>query len=158
MLTQQRLKELLHYDCTTGLFTRKTTICNKKTGSVSGAKQNKGYVQIMIDGENYLAHRLAWFYVYGAWPNKQIDHINRIKTDNRIENLRDVSNSTNQHNNGLRKHNTTGITGVMYLKSRNVYVAQMYVNKKRIYLGTFKLKEDAISARKNYEQSLKIFV
>lgn len=106
----------------------------------------------MIDGENYLAHRLAWLYVYGEWPKNQIDHINRIKTDNKIKNLRDVTNSTNQHNNAIRRHNTSGTTGVMTLKSKNSWGAQIYVNNKRIYLGVFKTKEEAISARKNYEK------
>lgn len=109
---------------------------------------------MMIDGKNYLAHRLAWFYVYGEWPKNQIDHINRIKTDNRIFNLRDVDNSTNQHNNALRKHNTSGTTGVMNCKSRNCWGAQIYVNNKRIYLGIYKTKEDAILARKKYEASI----
>jgi len=154
MLTQNRLKELLHYEQDTGLFIRKTTINRHKAGSISGARQNKGYIQMMIDGKNYLAHRLAWFYVYGEWPKNQIDHINRIKTDNRICNLRDVNNSTNQHNNSTRRHNTSGTTGVMNLKSRNCWGAQIYVNNKRIYLGVYKTKEDAILARKNYEISI----
>ena len=153
MLTHERLTELLHYDESTGIFTRKVKVASRLAGSVAGAKHNKGYVQIMIDCENYLAHRLAWFYFYKEWPKNQIDHINRIKTDNRIENLRDVTNSINQHNNSTRRHNTSGTTGVMSLKSRNCWCAQIYVNNKRIYLGVFKTKEQAISARKEYEQS-----
>lgn len=154
MLTQERLKELLHYEENTGLFIRKTNVNRHKTGSISGARQNKGYIQIMIDNKNYLAHRLAWFYIYGEWPKNQIDHINRIKTDNRICNLRDVNNSINQHNNSIRKHNTSGTTGVMNYKSRNCWAAQIYVNNKRIYLGIYKTKEDAILARKKYEASI----
>jgi len=152
MLTQERLKELLSYDENTGLFIRKIKLSRWQAGSIAGSKQNKGYIQIMIDGENYLAHRLAWLYVYGEWPKNQIDHINRIKTDNKIKNLRDVTNSTNQHNNAIRRHNTSGTTGVMTLKSKNSWGAQIYVNNKRIYLGVFKTKEEAISARKNYEK------
>ena len=96
MLTQERLKELLHYDEETGLFTRKTRVASRMKGTISGARHNKGYVQIMIDGDNYLAHRLAWFYVYGEWPKNQIDHINRIKTDNKIpKNARFICSKVN---------------------------------------------------------------
>lgn len=154
MLTHERLKEVLNYDSETGIFSWKRKITNIKDQTTAGALHNKGYIQITIDKKNYLAHRVAWFYVYGKWPQKQIDHINRIKTDNRIKNLRDVTNSTNQHNNGARRHNTSGVNGVINLKSRNCWVAQIYVDNKRIYLGTFKDKDKAISARKKYEESI----
>jgi hypothetical protein len=156
MLTQERLKELLNYDSETGIFTRKTSIAGHKAGSISGASQNKGYIQMYVDGKNYLAHRLAWLYVYGCFPKYQIDHINRNKKDNRIVNLRDVSNSINQHNNTLRSHNTSGTTGVMFSQKRKHWVSQIHIDNKRIYLGTFKDKEMAIQARKNYEKSISL--
>jgi len=154
MLTQSRLKELLHYDEETGIFTRKTKIGRYKLGSISGAKHNKGYVQITIDGENYLAHRLAWFYVYGEFPKNQIDHINRIKTDNSIKNLRDVDASTNHHNIGVRSHNSSGVTGVIWSSRSKKWVAQIILNNKRHHIGTFKTVELAKVARQKKEKEL----
>jgi len=146
MLTQSRLKELLHYDEETGIFTRKTKIGRYKLGSISGAKHNKGYVQIMIDGENYLAHRLAWFYVYGEFPKNQIDHINRIKTDNRIENLRQATSSQNGANKNKQINNSTGYTGVTFDKNRSKWMARIWVNNKVIHLGRFSSPIEANSA------------
>ena len=100
MITQEYLKSVLYYDKDTGLFTWK--ISNKKghvkEGKLAGSKDNRGYVKIQINKKDYTAHRLAWFYIYGEWPKQVIDHINRIKFDNRIENLRDVSVLENNKN------------------------------------------------------------
>jgi hypothetical protein len=154
MLTQERLKELLHYDPETGVFTRRTKVGRYLAGSVSGAKHNKGYIQITIDGSNLLAHRLAWLYVYGKFPIDQIDHINRIKTDNRIQNLRDVDASTNHHNVGLRSHNRSGITGVVWSARSKKWIAQVIYKNKRYYIGCFDTIEIASIARKHKEESL----
>tara|TARA_R110000868_G_C10511556_1_gene732162 strand:- start:75 stop:587 length:513 start_codon:yes stop_codon:yes gene_type:complete len=154
MLTQSRLKEVLSYDPETGLFTRVSTKTRYKAGSVSGSPQNKGYVQIMIDSYNYLAHRLAWLYVYGEFPKGQIDHINRIKTDNRIANLRDVDNSINQLNIGVRKHNSSGVTGVMKDTRSNKWVVQLIFDNKRHYLGRYETVAEAKIAREEKEKEL----
>lgn len=154
MLTQERLKELLHYDEETGVFTRKEKIGRYLKGAVSGAKHNKGYIQITIDNENYLAHRVAWMYVYGEFPKNQIDHINRIKTDNSIKNLRDVDASTNHHNIGIRSHNTSGVTGVVWDSRSKKWKAQIILKNKRYLIGTFKTVELAKIARQNKEKEL----
>ena len=98
MITQKRLKEVLDYDPCSGLFTRKCKSkkqpfgkgSQKDIGSVCGTQDAKGYIGISIDGKRYAAHRLAWLYVTGCWPSDQIDHINRVKSDNRACNIRDV--------------------------------------------------------------------
>ena len=154
LLTQERLKELLSYDCETGLFTRRYSMNRHKEGSIAGAPHNKGYVQIMVDLKNYLAHRLAWLYVYGKFPDGQIDHINRIKTDNRIANLRDVDGSINQLNNGLRKHNSSGATGVMKDTRSNKWEAQIIFENKRYYLGRYDTVAEAKVVRETKEKEL----
>lgn len=144
MLTQERLKEVLDYNSETGLFFWKRKINKIPNGKPAGANQNRGYIQLMIDSHNYLAHRLAWLYVHGKWPKNQIDHINRDKKDNRILNLRDVSNSTNQLNIGLRSHNSSGVTGVVKsAKPHRPWAAQINRNNKKIFLGYFQTIEEA---------------
>ena len=89
-LTQKRLKELFYYDPVTGVFTRLHSTSNVKAGRATGNLNTGGHLGFLVDKKMYQAHRLAWLYVHGDWPNSQIDHINGVRTDNRIENLRDV--------------------------------------------------------------------
>ena len=98
-ITAEQLRELLDFDPSTGLFQWKSK--NKrshKAGWFGGSKNQRGYLNIQVCGVLYQSHRLAWLHVHGVWPDMVIDHINRIQTDNRIENLRDVSYSVNLRN------------------------------------------------------------
>jgi hypothetical protein len=87
-LTAERLRERLHYDAETGVFTRRVGSGHAHAGDMAGSVHSTGYVRIGIDGGKYTAHCLAWLYVHGVWPSDQIDHINRNRSDNRIANLR----------------------------------------------------------------------
>jgi hypothetical protein len=144
MLTQERLKELLHYDPDTGIFTNLTQRANcVKKGAVAGWNDN-GYVRIEILGKNYRAHRLGWLYMYGAFPKKDVDHINGDRSDNRIANLReatDLQNGQNRHAPG--KNNTSGYLGVSWSKRENKFIAQIRVNRKGRQLGFFDTAEEA---------------
>ena len=153
MLTQQRLKELLDYKRGTGIFTWSNPLkfANVKVGSVAGFLDN-GYIRICINGKQYFAHRLAWLYTHGEFPKYEIDHINRIKNDNRIENLRDVIHSINQHNKPIQKNNNHGVTGVYWIKRNKKWKASIMIDRKSIYLGSFKRKQDAIKARKDADK------
>lgn len=134
-LSQQELRSLLDYNPDTGVFTRKVRTSNRiKVGGVAGTIHAQGYVEICVAGKYHKAHRLAWLYVYGQWPNGQIDHINGIRNDNRIENLRDVDPLTNARNRNF----TRG-----YTKIGRGWQACIYVEGKRIALGTFYSEEDA---------------
>ena len=82
-MDQIRLMYLMHYDPETGLFTRLTSNRKDRIGVTPGARNTNGHVQIRVDGVLYMAHRLAWLYVHGSFPQKQLDHINGDKTDNR---------------------------------------------------------------------------
>lgn len=85
-------------------------------------------------------------YTYGHWPKGHLDHINRDRTDNRIENLRDITPAENQHNSNVLKNNTSGFRGVNWSSDMGKWVAKICINRKQIYLGAFKRVEDAANA------------
>src|SRR4029450_2313606 len=112
-LTAERLRELLDYDPETGDFTWKVNRRCVRSGSVAGnVNCVDGYCYIGVDARRYHAHRLAWLYIKGAWPNDQIDHINGNKADNRFANLRQATHSQNQANGGRYSNNASGYNGV----------------------------------------------
>jgi hypothetical protein len=151
-ITAEELRSVRHYDPLTGLFTALQGGSRRKKGAVCGSLHQFGYIHIYVKGRSYKAHRLAWFYVYGEWPKNQIDHINGIKHDNRIDNLRDVPQSINQQNHKVaRKDSGTGHIGVHYSKRDKVWCAYIRKNKKRIHLGCFRNIDQAIFARKQAE-------
>ena len=147
IIDQKRLKELLHYDPDTGVFTWKTG--NK---CVAGTRSHGHYVYIQVDGVRYLAHRLVWLYIYNEIPTGDIDHINRIKNDNRLINLRSATRKENSQNKNISTNNTSGITGVVWDKSRNKWFARIKIDYKTINLGRYTSKDLAIAARKNAEK------
>jgi len=144
MITQQELKEFLHYDQDTGIFTwiKRAARCIK-IGDVAGTKHPDGYVCITLSGKRYLAHRLCWLYVYGEVPENQIDHINCIRNDNRICNLRKATKAENSYNQKLRKNNTSGVKGATWSKKDKKWHAQFNFNNKIIFVGQFKNLQDA---------------
>ena len=145
MITQKELKKKFHYDFKTGLLTRLST------GNIFSVPDNVGYFSVDINKKKYRVHRLAWLYVYGEMPKEQIDHINHDKTDNRICNLREVSNTENRRNMSLDKRNKNGITGIDFYKKTKLWRACIRANGKHKHLGYFKNKVDAILARKKAE-------
>ena len=135
-LTVERLKEVLGYDADTGEFRWKLRLGGKATaGRIAGSVDRGGYRAIRIDRRLYLAHRLAWLYVYGAWPDKWLDHINRITDDNRIENLRLAEPWQNHANKTAYRTNTSGFKGVWWCAGK--WMAQIQVQNRVIYLGRF---------------------
>jgi hypothetical protein len=144
-LSHERLTELLHYDQETGIFRwAKRTSNRVKVGDRAGEIDRHGHRMISIDGWRYMAHRLAWFYVYGRWPFPEIDHKNLSKDDNRIDNLREstrAQNGMNRRAYGKR----TGLKGVQP-NGKNGYMAVISVNRKTVYLGTFRTPEQANAA------------
>lgn len=145
-LTAERLREVLAYDAETGVFTWiKSPTPVVKEGTVAGSFHGTKYLRIMIGGRQYLAHRLAWLYVNGRWPVNQIDHIDGNKTNNRIENLRDVSATFNEQNKIAAKIDSkSGLIGAS--PYRNRWRAQIKINKKIKYLGLFDTAEKAHQA------------
>lgn len=107
------------------------------SGKECGNIDFQGYRAIKINGKTFKAHRLAWLHYYGEWPKGQIDHINRVRDDNRIENLRDVTRSQNQQNVSIRRTNTSGAKGVYFFKGTGKWHARICVNGKQKHLGFF---------------------
>lgn len=141
-LTQSQLKAILHYNKDTGEFTRSVQVGPFKKGTIAGTKLNTGYISIRVNKTYFQAHRLAWLYIHGNWPKGWIDHINHIKSDNRISNLRDVTWSDNLHNlSSAKKQNKSKLLGVSPYKSR--WIAQIQRNGKKIHIGIFDTPEQA---------------
>ena len=152
-LTLARLKELLHYDPETGIFTNRITRGPRAVkGTVAGSINSDGYCQIKIDRKIHLAHRLAVFYMTGEWPPAGIDHINGVNDDNRISKLRPATQAINLKNQKLPKNTTTGVCGVSFNKQHKKYQAHICVNGKNKLLGYYDTLEEATKARKAAEE------
>lgn len=154
MITQKRLRELLHYDEQTGQFIWRVSHPRAPAGAIAGAKDHYGYVVIRLDKVLYKAHRLAWLYMHGEWPAKNLDHINQIKSDNRICNLRAVDQSVNMHNVAARVNSTSGVAGVTWRADRKKWNARIKVGYKNFNLGLFDDMHSAVAARRAAESRL----
>lgn len=144
-LTQDRLKELLTYDCDTGEFywsttPRKGVRAGKLAGNVTADRNG---VRIRIDRVEYKAHRLAWLYVHGGWPAGEIDHANGNPYDNRLINLRDASHTQNMGNAKRREDNSSGFKGVARSAAKQ---ERWRAHFRGEYLGSFDTQEDAHAA------------
>jgi len=167
-ITQAQLRSILDYDPKSGVFTwRKRTAINRfaggmllsdqyrrrwntrYAGKVAGTRHSRGYWSICLTDTSgkrpYLAHRLAWFYVYGVWPDAELDHINRDKLDNRIENLRAATRSQNQANNHAQRNNKVGMRGVM-ASYNGKFMARIRKHGRVVHLGAFLTVEEAKAA------------
>ena len=143
ILTQETLKELLDYDTETGIFRWKRKRTGFATaGSQAGTVNREGYIQIMVKSKMHSAHRLAWLYVYGKWPELPVDHINGVPGDNRICNLRLVTPSQNSENQRrAKKGNISGYLGVS--KHYKGWRAIISSKGEKTCLGTYKTPEEA---------------
>ena len=145
-LTQERLKELLHYDPETGVFTWKVRRGGAALGSVAGTIKRDGYRHIGLLGRYMLAHRIVWFLMFGVLP-KQIDHINGNRDDNRASNLRECNAFQNMQNRSPVVKNISGARGVHPSRSlTNPWRALIRVNRKIVHLGNFSTVEAAACA------------
>jgi len=151
MLTQQRLKQLSVYDRQEGRFYALVGRGPTRIGDQLGYQHPEGYRHVSVDGKTYKEHRLVWLYYHGELPPEQIDHINGMKSDNRLENLRAVSNAENCKNQRRPRNNTSGIVGVGWHSRDKCYIARIQVRGKNLHLGYFDNFFDACCARKSAE-------
>lgn len=144
-LTAERLRELLHYDPSTGVFTRRVAAGRQPAGSVAGNSDGEGYLKLDIERRTYKAHRLAWLYVKGEWPINDIDHKDGNRVNNSIANLRDVTRQVNlQNRRRAQSNNKCGVLGVSFVAGR--YMASIQSAGRFKYLGRFLTAEEAHAA------------
>lgn len=142
-LTVERLREVVSYNQETGVFLSRVRRGRIVVGSCIGCPTSKGYHRIMIDRVEYLAHRLAWLYVHGVWPDGDIDHIDENKSNNRITNLRNVPHIQNMHNQCRpNRDNRTGYRGISPQPGGR-FQAMIQIDGVRKSLGTYSTAEEA---------------
>lgn len=145
-LALDRLKSILNYDPTTGVFTWRASARNGWVGRRAGSvNETSGYRRIYIDGRFYAEHRLAWFYIHGEWPSADIDHRNRQRIDNRLIAIRQATRSENSANRKRRVDNILGIKGVRR-KGAGRFEARIMKDGVAIQIGTFDSEKEAAAA------------
>jgi len=141
MITHKRIRYLFHCD-SRGNMVRRVSVRGSNAGTVIGTMKPKGYLVAVVDGKMYRVHHLVWFWHHGSWAT-ELDHINRIRHDNRIENLRLCTHTQNLGNMRPRVHQYKGVT---FCKSTNRWRAQITVNYSHVCLGRHDTIEDAARA------------
>lgn len=153
MISQSELRDLVSYDPETGAFRwRSDRYCgrnlNRKmacAGDAVGSINALGYHIVRFGKKDYSAHRLAWLYVHGKWP-QELDHVNGDRSDNRIANLRECTSSQNKANQKIRSDSTSGLKGVFKQAGCNSWYSRIRKNGKLVYLGSFPTPELAHAA------------
>lgn len=153
--TPERLKELVSYDPETGSFKwlprelssfsceRWGKAWNRRYAGKNAGANGNGYIRVQIDGELYLAHRLAWLYVYGEWPLDGLDHKDGNPSNNAIKNLRECSKAENNRNMRIPVSNTSGYKGVSWNARARKWHSKIKFNGKTVFLGAFDSALDA---------------
>ena len=154
-ITAAYLRETYNYDPASGCLTKKHATGPKPLGAAVGyTSRVGGYLYLEVRGKVHRLHRLIWLHVHGSWPVGVIDHINGVRGDNRLCNLRDVSVAVNgQNQQRPPKHNTTGVMGVSWCRTHKKFIAQITTNNRRKFLGYF---DDANLAGQAYIEAKRV--
>lgn len=161
--TAEYIRSILDYDPETGVFRWKhrTDVSSKGgwnrkyAGKITGClDKSTGYVVIIINYKKYYAHILAWVFVTGEWPDNEIDHKDKVRSNNIFLNLRPATNSQQRMNSKLRSDNTSGIKGVSWRKDTKKWCVQIWVNNKKYNKGSYSTIEEAKAV---YEEAAKQF-
>lgn len=158
-LTAEFVRETFSYDPDTGVFRMIKSAKPACVGRIMGAHDPKGYLRFNVDGACHLAHRVAWLHYYGYWPREQIDHVNHIRDDNRIANLRECTNAENRQNIRPEGYGTSGRLGVHANNSGygKPWYASIMIDQKREHLGSFDTVEEASAAYLAAKQVVHLF-
>lgn len=154
----RQIRELFDYDESTGhlIWKQKRVGVRVRDGKlIAGCRRPDGYIVVRIDGKAILAHRVVWAWVHGEWPSGDIDHINMVKSDNRLQNLRAATRSENFGNLTARKHNRVGVKNVFKAKTEGKWIARIRKDFKSYHLGTFDSIEQARAAHR--EAALRLY-
>lgn len=159
MISLDRAKEVLEYDCHSGLLKWLKSPCSWiSAGDTAGSLHKQtGYIYVVVDQRKYKAHRLAWLLHHGVWPDDAIDHIDGNRQNNRIDNLRAATYAQNQQNRTLDIRNKSGYTGVSWDKGHQKWIAKICFQRKQRTLGVFANVEDAAKAYANAKAELHTF-
>ena len=144
--TQDELKEVISYNPETGAFAWRVGIGSVVAGKPAGCINTLGYLVIRFKKKLYLAHRLAWFYVNGSWPQCELDHINGNPSDNRMQNLREASHAENNRNKQKHTDNSSGFKGVSLHRQSGLWEARICKDGVATRLGLFRSPENASRA------------
>ncbi len=154
MLTQERVRELFDYDVDSGNLIRRTLANNfrAKIGGKVGWKSGNGYLKVSIDNKKYYVHRVIWLWSFGYFPEFSMDHKNRNRSDNRLSNLREASQSCNLRNIDTRQDSVSGVTGVCIDNRSGRWAVSICINKSSKYLGLHSCLTEAVAHRFAAEQ------
>lgn len=145
-LTLEKLRAEIRYDPKTGYFWRLVDRPRSPAGSRADSYRGDGYCRVSVGGRLYYAHRLAWFYMYGLWPEGQIDHRDLDKSNNRIRNLRIATPTQQRANTGLTAANRSGFKGVNRAPKCSKWQARIKIDGREKHLGLFDTPEAAAAA------------
>lgn len=152
-VTQELVRSLFRYNPKNGELIRLTDVGGAKVGDVGGCLDNTGYILTSVNGKVYQNHRLVFIYFYGCIQD-QVDHINGIRSDNRIENLRAATHRENIRNSGMQKNNTSGVKGVCWSKKNKRWIAKITTDGERVHLGSFTDLDEAAKVVKEKREEL----
>jgi len=151
-ITFEQANELFVYCPETGLLTWKISRSNKAiVGNEAGWEEADGYRRVSVGGKNYRVSVIAFVLSYGYTPEHDVDHVDRVRNNNKLKNLRELTRSCNAKNGKIRVNNTSGVTGVYFDSIKMKWGAQIAENGKKKRLGVFKTLESAVVARRNAE-------
>ena len=147
-ITAELVRLMFDYDAQTGHLIHRQNQGRAKRGERAGTLKPTGYRVISVQRRFFQSARVVWLHQYGSWPTHQVDHINHVRDDDRLENLRDVTPQQNLHNlSARRKNNSSGVQGVHWNTREGKWYAVIYAAGKGIFLGSYVLFEDAVLAR-----------
>jgi hypothetical protein len=155
-ITQAYLREVFNYCPDTGVLTWRIKVGSKTVvGQPAGVVDTTcGYIRVGLAGGKYQAHRLIWLYMTGEWPTSCIDHKNLDRADNRWDNMRPATKAQNMYNLPISRHNTSGIKGVGWSRTKGKWRATISINNKAKHLGYFSDSALAVAALQAYRESL----